>query len=75
MSREDDAMNIEFVGGPADGYQVGIADGVMDMLAGPNLIPEEIKADAGRVVGYYVKTRKLTKDGRLIFEFRRLVDR
>jgi hypothetical protein len=75
MSRGYDAMNIEFVGGPADGYRAAITDQVMDMLAGPASVPDEIRAGDGQVIGHYVKTRKLTRSGRLIFEFRRWVTR
>lgn len=62
-------INLEFVGGPADGCQGSFGDDDLDLWGG---LPDRVRAidGASRFEGTYVATRKITRRGRLIYEYR-----
>jgi hypothetical protein len=65
------AINVELIGGPGDGTTMSLTDAELDLFSG---LPKDIlvrgqssaEPDAN---GRYVVTRKLTKRGRLIYEW------
>lgn len=64
-------LNIELVGGPHDGANLLMTHAQLDCLDG---LPKEIRArwrplDEPEDDGRYVQTRKLTRQGRLIYEW------
>ena len=62
-------VGIEFVGGPRDGQRLRLGT---DDLAALGDLPERFGLRDGErdAPGHYEKSRKLTRDGRLIYEFR-----
>lgn len=64
-------LNIELIGGPHDGWHMSLGRETFDLL---DRLPREIAArwtplDSPEPPGRYVVTRKLTKRGRLIYEW------
>jgi hypothetical protein len=65
---------IEYLGGPMDGQRDAFSAADLSLLGD---LPEAVELPRGGfldrdvALGRYVKTRKLTKGGRLIYEYRR----